>query len=193
MQILQRERNPTEDQKIKAPLQNVVMEEYDEDECPEDQEDHIHCFKAELEKSFLTQNDYEEALTNGQINELSDDNGVFQADEKNRYNLRSKAAAAKQSTTPPPQKKNLVPAKQQNQDQQNLKEPQIALKAPSHEVKTSNKTSLSFNLEAEIQKIKIPIPLVELMKNESFKKNILSTLDPSCTSDSIDILNIQDN
>jgi hypothetical protein len=169
------------------------MEEYDEDECPEDQEDHIHCVKAELEKSFLTQNDYEEALTNEQMNELSDDNGVFQANEKNRYNLRSKAAAAKQSTTPPPQKKNLVPAKQQNQDQLNLKEPQIALKAPSHEVKTSYKTSLSLNLEAEIQKIKIPIPLVELMKNESFKKNILSTLDPRCTSDYANILNIQDN
>jgi hypothetical protein len=95
VQILQRERNPTEDQKIKDPLQNVVMEEYDEDECLENQEDHIHCFKSELENSFLTQNDYEEALTNEQINELSDDNGVFQADDKNRYNLRSKAVVAK--------------------------------------------------------------------------------------------------
>ena len=53
------------------------MEEYDEYECPQDQDDHIHCFKEELEKSFLTQNDYKEALTNEQINELSDDNGVF--------------------------------------------------------------------------------------------------------------------
>jgi hypothetical protein len=170
-----------------------MMEEYDEDECPENQEDHIHCFKSELENSFLTQNDYEEALTNEQINELSDENGVFQVDEKNRYNLKSKAVIAKQSTTPPPQKKNCVPTKQQNPDQWNLKEPQIALKSPYHKVKTSEKTSLSFNLEAEIQKIKIPIPLFELMKNESFKKNILSTLDPSCTSDSVDILNIQYN
>jgi hypothetical protein len=31
------------------------------------------------------------------------------------------------------------------------------------------------------------------MKNDSFKKNILSTLDPRCTSDSVHILNIQDN
>jgi hypothetical protein len=100
------------------------MEEYDEDECLENQEDHIHCFKAELENSFLTQNDYEEALANEQINELSDANGVFQEDEKNRYNLISKAATTKWSTTPPPpQKKDRVPAKQQNQDQQNLKEP----------------------------------------------------------------------
>jgi hypothetical protein len=52
---------------------------------------------------------------------------------------------------------------------------------------------LYFNLEAEIQKIKIPIPLVALMKNESFKKNILRTLDPGYTYDSVDILNIKDN
>jgi hypothetical protein len=95
VQILQRERNPIEDQKIKAPLQNVVMEEYDEDECSKAQEDHIHYVKEELEKSFLTQNDYEEVLTNEQINEISHDNGVFQADEKNRYNLISKSTIAK--------------------------------------------------------------------------------------------------
>jgi hypothetical protein len=32
-----------------------------------------------------------------------------------------------------------------------------------------------------------------MMKNDSFKKNILRTLDPRCTSDSVDILNIQYN
>jgi predicted aspartyl protease len=67
------------------------------------------------------------------------------------------------------------------------------LKAPSNEVKLSDKTSYSFNFEAEIQKIKIPIPLVELMKNESFKKDILKTLDTKSISSSIDILNIQDD
>jgi hypothetical protein len=99
-----------------------MMEEYDEDECPKDQEDHIHCVKEELEKSFLNQNDYQETLTNEQIDELSNDNGVFQADEENRYNLISNVVVAKQSTTPPPKIKNLVPAKQQNQYQHNLKE-----------------------------------------------------------------------
>jgi hypothetical protein len=41
VQILQRERNPTKDQKIKVPLQNVVMDE-DEDDFQEDEEDNIH-------------------------------------------------------------------------------------------------------------------------------------------------------
>jgi hypothetical protein len=42
MQILQRERNPTKDQRIKAPLQNVVIDE-DEGDYQEDGEDNIHC------------------------------------------------------------------------------------------------------------------------------------------------------
>jgi hypothetical protein len=67
------------------------------------------------------------------------------------------------------------------------------LKAPSNEIKLSDKTSYSFNFEAEIQKIKIPIPLVELMKNESFKKYILKTLDSKSISSFAAILNIQDD
>lgn len=88
VQILQRERNSTDDQKIKTPLQKTVMDEYDEDECPEDEEDNIHCVKVELEKSYLTQDDYEEALMNEQVNDNSDDSGVFQTNDKSRYNLR---------------------------------------------------------------------------------------------------------
>jgi hypothetical protein len=108
------------------------------------------------------------------------------------YNLRSKSNTAKQSAPAPP-KKTVAPAKQQTQKYQIPNDQQIALKAPSNEVKLSDKTSYSFNFEAEIQKIKIPIPLVELMKNESFKKDILKTLDPKSISSSADILNIQDD
>ena len=57
MQILQRERNPTEDQRIKAPLQNVIMDE-DEGDYQEDGEDNIHCVGEETWKSYLTQHDY---------------------------------------------------------------------------------------------------------------------------------------
>lgn len=97
------------------------MDEYDDDECLEDDEDNIHCVKAELEKSYLTQDDYEESLINEQVNVNSYDSGVFQADDKGRYNLRSKTAVAKQSSPPPP-KKIVVPAKQQAQKEQNSKE-----------------------------------------------------------------------
>jgi hypothetical protein len=55
-QILQREKNPTEDQRIKAPLQNVVMDK-DEGDYQEYGEDNIHCVGEETGKSYLTQHD----------------------------------------------------------------------------------------------------------------------------------------
>jgi hypothetical protein len=89
-QILQRERNPTEDQRIKAPLQNVVMDE-DEGDYQEDGEDNIHCVGEEIGKSYLTQHDYEEALMTEQTEDNSADDGIFTTEDKNRYNLQSKS------------------------------------------------------------------------------------------------------
>lgn len=63
---------------------------------------------------------------------------------------------------------------------------------PINETRMADKTSSAFNLETETQKIKIPIPLVELMKNEAFKKSIMSALDAADVTESSDILNVQD-
>jgi hypothetical protein len=178
--ILRRERNPTEDQKIRSPLQNTVMDE-DEDEFQEEEEATIHYVGDDAERYYFTQHDYEEALMTKQINEIVVDNDVFQTDDENKYNLISKSNTTKQSTLAPPSKKIVAPAKQPTQKdqviddqpiilktpskenasapppkktvvpakQQNKKE-QISLKSPSTEVKFSNKTSYSFNFEAEI-------------------------------------------
>jgi hypothetical protein len=89
-QILQREKNPTEDQRIKVPLQNVVMDE-DEGDYQEDGEDNIHCVGEETGKSYLTQHDYEEALMTEQTEDNPIDDGIFTTEYKNRYNLRSKS------------------------------------------------------------------------------------------------------
>jgi ribonuclease HI len=95
-----------------------------------------------------------------------------------------------------PPKKTVAPVKHQTPESQAPVEQQSNQEAPSNQVKVSDKASdkvpYSFNFEAEIQKIKIPIPLVELMKNEMFKKDILKTLDPQSISLSADILNIYD-
>jgi hypothetical protein len=70
--------------------------------------------------------------------------------------------------------KNIVsPIKQQIPESRAPVEQQRNQKGPLNEVKVSDKVPYSFNFEAEIQKNKIPIPLVELMKNEMFKKDIL--------------------
>ena len=95
-----------------------------------------------------------------------------------------------------PPKKTATLVKHQTPESQPPVEQQRNQEAPSNQVKVSdkaaNKVPYSFNFEAEIQKIKIPIPLVELMKNEIFKKDILKTLDPKSISPSVDILNIYD-
>jgi hypothetical protein len=224
-QILQRDRNSNEDQRIKVPLQNVVMDE----ENVEDQEEvegDIHCVGEEIGKSYLTQQDYEESSMTQQTKDDILGDGIFTAEDKNRYNLRSKSNAAQTDASAPPAetaapvnqkdhtledqpaksskvkasappKKIVVPVNHQIPESQPPVEQQKNQEAPSSQVKISDKTAdkvpYSFNFEAEIQKIKIPIPLVELMKNEMFKKDILKTLDPQSVSHSADILNIYDD
>ena len=51
----------------------------------------------------------------------------------------------------------------------------VQLKAPVHEVRFPNRLHYSFNLESEIHKLKIPFPLIELMKNDAFKSSILNS------------------
>jgi hypothetical protein len=109
MYIFQRERNPTKDHRIKAPLQNVVMEE-DEGDYQEDGEDNIHCVGEETRKSYLTQHDYEESLMIEQINESFVDDGLFQMEEKNGYNLIYKSNDAKHNAPASP-KKSVAPVK----------------------------------------------------------------------------------
>jgi hypothetical protein len=75
-QILQRENNSTEDQRIKVPLQNVVMDE-DNGEDQEDGEGDIHCVGEETGKSYLTQHDYEESLMAEQTEDDLLGDGIF--------------------------------------------------------------------------------------------------------------------
>ena len=65
VQILRRERNQGEDQRIRAPFQNVVLEE-EQESIEEEGEagEHIHCMEYEVDYSFLTQEEYEESLSN---------------------------------------------------------------------------------------------------------------------------------
>jgi ribonuclease HI len=139
-----------------------------------------------------------------EIHEESIEEYVYQKDDKQGYNLRSKNVAPKPLPTAPMKKKEVVvkqpaaPVKQtpisakqqQKQSQPQVKE-QAILRDPSNEVKTSDKSSYSFNFKSKIQKVKIPMPLTELIKNDIFKSIIVKSLDPK-TSSSVDFLNLQD-
>ena len=158
---MQRNRNTNEYQKVKAPFHNAVMEEEQFEE-----DDEIHYLEDKGSASFLTLAAYEESLFNDQISQGWDDGVVLQADDQHKYNLRSKKNTANQA----PVQKVVVPAKQQASKQQIPAADPIILKAPAHEVRVFDKISSPFSFEAEIQKLKIPIPLIELIKNEASKE-----------------------
>jgi hypothetical protein len=54
--------------------------------------------------------------------------------------------------------------------------PQALVKNPTPEVREILKSLSSFSFESEIQKIKIPIHFLELIKNEEFKKYLSKML-----------------
>jgi hypothetical protein len=60
------------------------------------------------------------------------------------------------------------------------------------EVKEILKLPSSFSFEHEIQKIRIPVPFLELIKNAEFKKYLSKMLQPEPSSNATDSVNLQD-
>ena len=154
----------------------------------------------EVDYSFLTQVEYEEALIDEHISE----GAVYQDDGQGGYNLRSRlvspfkknvvpvtqpAAPAKKAPILP--KKMAIISKPLQKLAHSSNPDHVQLKAPVHEVRFPNRLHYSFNLESEIQKLKIPLTLIELMKNDAFKSSILNSLQPKVHIDT-EFVNLQD-
>jgi ribonuclease HI len=190
-QILPREPRNRErdDQKIQTPLQNnlVVDEEREEEELDPE----IHCIGDTSPFPHLTQSAYEESLIDSQINELS--KGEKENSGPNKYNLQSKKKEGK-SDIPDPAPRAEKPAKDatNNNKEKKAQNPSPIPKDPVPEVREVLKPPSSFSFEHEIQKIRIPVPLSELVKHEDFKKSLSKLLqsEPSCHS--TDSVNLQD-
>lgn len=60
-------------------------------------------------------------------------------------------------------------------------------------MKDTNKAAPSFSLVVELSKVKIPVPLTELVKNKQYKSQILKVLNLSDDSVSSDSINLQDD
>jgi ribonuclease HI len=177
-----------DDQRIQTPLQNnlVVDEEGEEiDELgPE-----IHCFGDTSPFPHLTQSAYEESLMNSQINELS--KGEKAKDNSpNRYNLRSKKKEGKSDISDQP----LLAEKPATNTAKEKKAQNLSpiAKDPAPEVREIMKPLSSFSFEHEIQKIRIPVPLSELVKHEDFKNFLSKLLQPEPPCHSTDSVNLQD-
>ena len=118
----------------------------------------------EVDYSFLTQEEYEEALINEQITKEV----VYQANGQGQYNLISRLVAPLKKNVVPvkqpvvPAKKAVVLPKKMAIFSKPLQKPtpssspdHVQIKAPVHEVRFPDRLHYSFNLESEIQKLKI--------------------------------------
>jgi ribonuclease HI len=70
--------------------------------------------------------------------------------------------------------------------------PSPVVQIPVPEVKEVPKLTSSFNFEHEIQKIRILVPLSELVKHEDFKKSLSKLLQPEPPCHPTDSVNLQD-
>jgi hypothetical protein len=66
------------------------------------------------------------------------------------------------------------------------------IRNPTLEDKEILKSSPPFSFEIEIQKIKIPVPFLELIKNEEFKKYLSKMLQPESSPSATGSVNMQD-
>jgi hypothetical protein len=190
-QVLQRDQRnrDRDDQKVQAPLQNnLVVDEEGEDE---ETDPEIHCLGDTSSSPHLTQSAYEESLMDSQLNELS--KGEKTNDNPSKYNLRSKKKEGKTDTSDQPTKtKNSAKAVAASSKEKDAQNPQALVKSPTPEIKEILKSPSSFSFESEIQKIKIHVPFLELIKNEEFKRYLSKMLQPEPSSNSTDSVNLQD-
>jgi hypothetical protein len=110
-----------------------------------------------------------------QINQLS--KGEKTNSNPNKYNLISKKKEVK-SDIPDQSSKVEKPVKDAtNKNKENkAQNPSPIAKGPVPEVKEILKPPSYFNFEHEIQKIRIPVPFLELVKHENFKRSLSKLL-----------------
>jgi hypothetical protein len=179
-----------DDQRIQAPFQNnfITHEEQEEVNEPEPK---IHSLEVTSPFPHLTKSAYEESLMDGRLSELS------KADKagggRGRYSLRSEKRVAApevpESSTRAQKSTDEVPDNHKGKKAQPLS-PVIQIHAP--EIREIPKLTSSFNFEHEIQKIRIPVPLTELIKHGEFKKRFSDLLKSEATSPPTDFISLQD-
>jgi hypothetical protein len=190
-QIMPREQRnrDRDDQKIQTPLQNNLVDEEKREE--EDLDPEIHYIGDTSPFPHLTQSAYEESLMTSQMNELS--KGEKTSNSPNKYNLRSKKKEGKSDVPDHPSRAEepTRDAVNNNKEKKSHNPPPMA-KEPVPEVREIMKPPSPFKFEHDIQKIRIPIPLSELVKHEDFKKSLFKQLESEPPRHSTNSLNLQD-
>jgi hypothetical protein len=194
LQFFPRERRNQEYQKVFPPFQNNAMEEIEEiDDTEEDST--MHLIDIELPPTHLTQQDYEDALILNQFEEEDAEEIIQKEPKRKKYDLRSKSNTPKVDIHVPIKKTNAPIKSGASKESSGIKidqQQKQPVKVSTIEVKKIEKLISSFSLENEINKIKIPIPLVELMKTDPFKKYVLKALQPPAHVTFSDTINLED-
>jgi hypothetical protein len=127
---------------------------------------------------------------NIQNNELG--KGEKASDTPNRYNLRSKKKEGDFDSQDQPliAERPVKPATITTKEKKTQNTSPKA-KEPIFEVREAPKPLSSFSFEHEIQKIRILVPLSELVKNEDFKRSLSKMVQSESPQPSIDSINLQ--
>ena len=172
---------------------NAVDEDEDEDDTKEDPA--VHLNDSESSPLHVTQQDYEDALIANQFEEGNADEIVQKEPKRKKYNLRSGSNAPKVDTLVSTKKANtpikigIIKGSPKIQVDQPLKQP---AKDSTADIKEPNINVSSFSLENEINKIKISVPLLELMKTKPFRKTVLKALQAPAQVTFSDTINLED-
>jgi hypothetical protein len=151
---------------VLPPFQNnVVDEEEDNDGIEEDSA--VHLTDSESSPLHVTQQEYEDTLIANQFEEGDGEEIVQHEPTGKRYNLRSSSqepkvdipiSTKKASTSG---KTGAIKGVPNVQVDHTLKQP---VKDSTADIRELDKNVSAFNLEHEINKIKILVPLLELLK-----------------------------
>jgi hypothetical protein len=183
-------RKDRDEQRIQTPLQNNLVT-HEEGEEIDELNPEIHCIENTFPFPHLTQSIYEESLMNSQVNELG--KGEKANNTPNRYHLRSKKKEGNFDS----HDQSLIAEKLAKPATITTKEKKTQNTSPIvketvSEVREAPKPLSSFSFEHEIQKIRIPVPLSELVKNEDFKRSLSKLLQSESPQLSLDSINLQD-
>jgi hypothetical protein len=176
------------------PFQNNAVEEVEEvDDTGDDPA--VHLNDSESSPNHLIEQDYEYALILNQFEEGDADEVIQKESKRKKYDLRSRLKTCKVDITVSTKKDDTPFKSRINKDSpgiqidQQLKEP---IKVSTIELKETKNVVSSFNLEHEINKIKIPMPLIELMKIDPFRKTVLKELQSPAQVTFSDTINLED-
>jgi hypothetical protein len=126
-----------------------------------------------------------------QLNEMSE--WEITSGNPNRYNLKSKRKGGNHDNPEKPTgTKYPVKGVAGNNKEKEDHNPQEVVNIPIPEVKEIPKPSSSFSFKNEIQKIKILVPFLELVKHEDFKRYLSKVLQHEPSSHYTDSINLQD-